>query len=341
MIIRLPTLSLLFCITIPLLIGAAVADELNLKNGDRLTGAIVKMDGHMITIKTSYGGEFVVKRQEVIGLKVSGPMAFELADGTVVEGAAFLAEKGKVNIKSAKTGQVTFHDLAYIKKITLPGVDENRYMKGRLNAAASVSDGNTDTKSYHFETEVIGRADKNRLTVGGSYNGASDLGSKTEENMEGHLKYDYFLSKKWYLYANAAAAKDRFKDLNLRTFVGFGAGRQIWESEKRNLSLEAGLGYTDEDYDLAADDHYPSGRWAANYDQQLFDNGARFFHKHELLIGLEDVEDLYLTAKTGVGMPLYRNLSSSVQVDFEWDNTPAEDTERSDTLYRLGIDYNW
>ncbi|MDT8334091.1 MAG: DUF481 domain-containing protein [Desulfurivibrionaceae bacterium] len=322
--------------------GAVISDELFLKNNDRLTGLIVEMAGEKLTFETSYGGKIVVIREEISGLKSSGVLVFTLADGTVIEGVAQpTEEEGRIGIRSAGTAEITFHDFNTVKGIASPGKKDDRYFKGRLNAAAYLADGNRNAKTHHFESEIVGRAEKNRLTVGGSYDAASDQGRKTEENGKGHLKYDYFLGDKWYLYANGAAAKDRFRDLNLRTFVGFGAGRQIWESATRNLSFEAGLGYTDVDYESAPDEHYPSARWAAGYDRQLFDTAARFFHKHELLIGLEDFEDLILQAKTGLGLPLYRNFNAAIQVDVEWDNRPAAGTERTDTHYRVGIDYTW
>lgn len=341
---KFPLLSLSFLSGILLFLfstGAAFGGELTLENGDRLTGTIVKLSDGTVVVKTTYGGTIQVAWAEVSGIASSGLLFFTMADGSDVEGVALPADEGKVGIRSSEIGEITFHNLAAIKGIRQPGTDENTYLRGRLSAAAYVADGNSDTRTYHFASEIVGRAEKNRLTVGASYDAASDQGSTTEENMEGYLKYDYFIRDKWYLYANAEAAKDRFKDLNLRTFVGFGLGHQVWDSERRSLSFEAGLGYSDVDYELAPDDHYPSARWAADYGQKLYDTEARFFHKHELLIGLEESEDLYLQAKTGVSLPLYKSLNATAQVDFEWNNTPAAGTQRSDTLYRLGIEYTW
>jgi hypothetical protein len=35
--------------------ASAGADEINLRNGDRLTGEVVKMEDNILTLKTDYG----------------------------------------------------------------------------------------------------------------------------------------------------------------------------------------------------------------------------------------------------------------------------------------------
>ena len=40
--------------------GLALADEVRLKNGDRLTGAIVKADSKTLTLKTDYAGTITI-----------------------------------------------------------------------------------------------------------------------------------------------------------------------------------------------------------------------------------------------------------------------------------------
>ena len=46
-----------------LAVTSALADEVFLKNGDRLTGDIVKMDDETLTLKTGYGGNVKIERR--------------------------------------------------------------------------------------------------------------------------------------------------------------------------------------------------------------------------------------------------------------------------------------
>lgn len=45
-------LAILFCSAI-----SALGDQVTLKNGDRLTGSVVKSDGKTIVLKTDYAGD--------------------------------------------------------------------------------------------------------------------------------------------------------------------------------------------------------------------------------------------------------------------------------------------
>ena len=119
---------------------------------------------------------------------------------------------------------------------------------GNINAGASLTNGNSETRQLRFDAETIARALRQRYTVGGQFNRAEDRGRDTLFNSRANAKYDYFFSKKWYGYSNVTLENDRFRDLRLRSTIGAGSGYQIFETPNINLSLEAGLNYVSEDY---------------------------------------------------------------------------------------------
>ena len=55
---------LFLLLTIP-----AMADQVVLKNGDRLTGSIIKADGKELVIKTDYAGDVTVQFDAIQGLR--------------------------------------------------------------------------------------------------------------------------------------------------------------------------------------------------------------------------------------------------------------------------------
>src|SRR6266853_2737310 len=62
------------------------ADQLTLKNGDRLSGAIVKSDDDAKTllIKTDLAGDVTIKWKAVTAIVSSQPLHITLSDGRVV-----------------------------------------------------------------------------------------------------------------------------------------------------------------------------------------------------------------------------------------------------------------
>ena len=125
----------------------------------------------------------------------------------------------------------------------------------------SASSGNTDAKKFYLDTEAVARTRDNRYTLGARGARTEDRGLETESNWIAYMKYDHFITRKWYGYTNADFQNEKFKDIQLRSTLGIGTGYQFIESKKTNLSLEGGLTYVHTDFIVAADDDYPAARW--------------------------------------------------------------------------------
>ena len=62
----------------------ALADQVVLKNGDRLTGSITKSDGKVLVIKTDYAGDVTVKFDAIQSITSAGDLNVSLGGKTVV-----------------------------------------------------------------------------------------------------------------------------------------------------------------------------------------------------------------------------------------------------------------
>jgi len=78
----------LFCLVVSagLLLSAAWADEVVMKNGDRVTGTIVKQDGKTITVKTDSFGVVTAPWDKVASIKSDQPVNVVLKDGKTLLG---------------------------------------------------------------------------------------------------------------------------------------------------------------------------------------------------------------------------------------------------------------
>ena len=65
---------------------AALGDQITLKNGDRLTGTIVKSDAKTLLIKTELAGDVNVKWDAVTSIVSAEPLHLALKDGQTVVG---------------------------------------------------------------------------------------------------------------------------------------------------------------------------------------------------------------------------------------------------------------
>ena len=321
---------------------AVLADTVKLKNGDVLTGTVIKKETDKLVFKTKYTGEIKIIWSEIATLNTDKPVKVVLADDSSFDATLQKRSLGRVKVINAglKMSKVLeLKDVSYINpspKVSGKGVS----WKGHANLGGAITQGNSDTSLVRFDAEAIARSKKNRLTLGGNVNRGKSNGENTEFNSKGYAQLDHFLSKKWYIYANGSLEHDKFRDISLRSNVGLGSGYQIYEQSDLNLSVEGGLNYVNVDYNQAEDESYASGRWALKYDQLLFAN-VKFFHQHEVLVSLEDTADTLVFTKTGLRVPIAENLNASTQLNVDYNNQPADNRERLDKTLLFSLGYGW
>lgn len=319
------------------------ADTVIMKSGDRLSGDVVGLQDDVLTLKTSYAGKIPIKWSEVASLETSGTARFKLRDGTVMQAQAKAATESTVVLRSGEiitTAPIALADVAYINpppEVTGEGLS----MSGRANLGFSANRGNTDNNQLMYDVEAVARGVDNRITVGAMGEQKDEDGEETARNNHAYLKYDHFYHKRWYGYANTSFEEDRFKDLNLRAAFGVGTGYQFLESELRNLSLEGGITYVNEDFDIGEDDNFAAGRWALRYDQFLFGTTTQFFHVHEGLVSVEDPQDFLWQSQTGLRFPLITDLNATIQYNVDYDNNPSGDAKKTDSAYIMSVGYEW
>lgn len=323
---------------------SVLADSVTLRNGDRLTGKVLRKEDNNLIFKTPYAGEIKIRWLEITSLQTDEPVQVMLNDQTSLNATfAPTGEEGKVTLKAGdilQTAPLELSKIAYINpspEISGKGVR----FTGHVNVGLNATSGNSETTNTYADAEMVARTKENRYTVGGKVQRSSEDGNETADRTTLYSKYDHFLTEKRYLYANASFVRDQFKDLNLRSVLGAGVGHQFVESKRKNLSLEGGLTFVNDDFIAAEDDQYLAARWALDYDQFLLGDRLQVFHKHEGLQSLENSEDLIIRAETGIRVPFNENLSATVQVNVDWERTPPPGTEDTDLTYLLTVGYNW
>lgn len=312
--------------------GIATADQLIMQNGDRLSGTVVKKAGEWLTFETPYAGKLRIRWAEVAELTTDQPLPVLLSDDTLTEADRFVAE--------AQPGTLAITRVTHINPP--PELSGQGYsLTGRINVGLNRTTGNTDTEAYHVDAEALYRTKGYRVTAGAIYNKASDNGVQSISNTTLNAKYDRFISKTWYLYGHAKLQRDKFKDLRLRSELGLGAGHQFYDTPERKLALEAGLTQLKENYYEASDRSSISARWAADFEQRFWKDLLTLFHRHELVVPLEDTGNFNGSAKTGVRIPVANGLNTTFQVDVDYENQPASDTDSTDLRYVFTLGYSW
>jgi putative salt-induced outer membrane protein YdiY len=134
----------------------ALADQVVLKNGDRLTGSITKSDGKVLVIKTDYAGDVTVKFDAIQSITSTGDLNASLAGKTVVgpvttsgDDVVVATRTGPVEAPKASVTMLRSpaEQAAYEKSLH-PGFQEG--WNGGLNLGFALTRGNSETKNLNI-----------------------------------------------------------------------------------------------------------------------------------------------------------------------------------------------
>ena len=338
---KLSALILFFVFGFSAATDIASADEVVLANGDRITGAVIKLEDGKIVFKTDYAGEIVIQLDQVRRMTTDEPLFISFSDGTSRKGSTFYQEtmiEGEQPAIETKSTGINLAEVASLYTEPKPSIR----FDGRANVGITNEQGNTDTEQYRLDAEFIVRSDKQRFTIGGVLNREKANDRTTVKNWKAYGLYDYFFQPKWFFNANSVFEHDKFADLDLRTTLGAGVGHQFVESDDLNLSASAGLAYVNEDFIVAEDEDFPAAQWIFNYDQFLFNQFIQVFHSNNGFISLENSNKWVINTRQGIRFPLYKGFVTTIQYNYDYQNDPSsEATSKWDSKFMFLLGYQF
>ncbi len=222
----------------------------------------------------------------------------------------------------------------------VPPAPPDETWNGAVTVGATWSDGNTDVKRISANLDAVKSVEKNRWTLGFSYNRSEEDGEVTQDRTYAKGQYDYFMNEKNYLLAQATAEEDDGADLDLRYTAGVGYGHQFSNTERWKFATEAGVSYFHEEFESGDENGYVAARLAWNADWKYSDRW-QFTQSGQVFPSLEDSEDVYAQVDTRIKATLSESMFAQLQWVYSWDNTPAPDTERVDNLYVLTVGWSF
>ena len=180
-----------------------IADEIWLKNGDRITGTVKKMENKVLIFETPYAGEMSIKWDEITAVTTDSPIEMVLDDDTSFLGSMEPAPEGQIELLLVdETVERLAVDLSEVKAINPTPPESGLEIKARLNIGVKIETGHTDSEEYDVNGKVSLRSEKNRFSFYGEYELDKADGDKTAEKSKGFGKYDRFLTEKFYIYGS-------------------------------------------------------------------------------------------------------------------------------------------
>ncbi len=342
-------LALLMFATSGVAHAASTLGQIHLKDGSQLHGEIISMVGGTLKAKASFspGDPIPIAWSEVTGLTTQSSIILVLNNGVTLHGIAQPGDPGTIQLATDLIKVTIPVRVETVIAINPPARKPVHY-KGNINFGGSLTAGNTDLKQANFLGELVIRGDILRLSLLGRWNYSEDSGSIITRNAFGTIKLDFFVTKRFYLFASTLFEQDTFQDIQLRTSISGGPGYQFIIKDDfsspylRNMELdgEIGLGFFNEDFKVAKDQQFVTGRWAANLDWPVTPD-ITIFHQHQGFPSLEDFTDFYVTSQQGIRIKVMGNFTTGFQMNWRYDNTPSTGKKASDFQYLLTLGYSF
>lgn len=330
----------------------AAADVVTLKNGDRVTGAIVKADAKALTIHTDAMGDVAIARDAVATIAADQPLYLGLSDGQTVVGTVRTAD-ANLQVSTQDTGSITLAPatvqtirsqaeqtayLAEIERYRNPGLLD--LWSGGVDLGLSLTSGNSENLNFAFGGHAVRetKRDKTSFYFTEVY-GRSQVAGITETTanaIRGGGRYEIFLNDRWTVFGFGDLEHDQFQQLDLRLVLGGGAGYYFIKNDRTEFQVFGG-GDMNKEY-FTDDVHRTSGEImiGQGLSSKISDRFS-FLERFAVFPNLSEGGEYRLTFDSSAVTTLNKWLAWHLTFSDRYLSNPVPGAESNDILFTTGL----
>ena len=193
-------ISLVAMVISCLYLQLAAADEVVMRNGDRLTGKVVRTDRSTLRLETDYASTLNIDWAKVQNVRFDEPRKVVLDDETEGMVAEMSREAGQITLQ--KDGASPSISVAPSRvRVIEPEpweTDEGYKLTGRINAALKSENGNNDENDIDIDYEIDYRRRRHRFESFGEFEYDTNRGAKSTDKWFLSNKYSRLFRGPWY-----------------------------------------------------------------------------------------------------------------------------------------------
>ncbi len=311
----------------------ADADVLVLNNGDRITGEIKHIWDAEITIEPEYTDEFSVDLPAVDQIISDRKFEIELQDGRKV--FAQLAGADEDGRQIVSTGTETIQ-IALADIFELEEPEEDFDWESHVDFSTVINTGNTDTTSGYLRADSTIRVPNHRhlIELSASHESTDDV--TTKDQRFARYDYNWFFNDPWFLAAQLSGESDPIIELDHRTIVSLGVGRDIWYTPRLALSVQLGVGAQTEEIGGFSEDSSVA-TLTLRYLQGFLNNDFELIHDHTINKNIGGRTNTSYRTSTGIRYEITDLLYVTFTFDYDYETDPAPDVGSEDGTLLIGI----
>ena len=329
---------------------AGWADQVTLKNGDRVTGAIVKKDGKTLTVKTASYGTLALPWEEVVALQSEKPLYVVLPDGKTTQ-ATLRAAEGKLELIETRQA------LALAEVVSIRNADEQRAYErllrpgwdelwaGTATIGFAGTQGNAQTRTFTVGLNAARATNTDKTSLYFNAVKASALVNRvnadTAQAVRGGWGYNRTLSSRLFVNTFNDYEYDRFQNLDLRFVLGVGLGYGAWKGERGRLDLVGGAAYNHEKFSPPApaaefSRNSAEAYWGEDTSYKLSDATSLVQH-FRMFNNLSETGSYRMNFDLGANTRLLKWLTWNLSVSDRYLSNPVPGRKTNDVLYTTGV----
>jgi len=319
-----------------------------LKNGDRITGAVVKSDGKTLIIKGDLVGEITIAMENVVSISSDKPLYVSLVDGRTLIGVVN-ASDNRAEIKSSSAAvTVNRGEIQAIRSEAEQKLYEStlnpswlEQWSGGADLGVALTKGNSDTTNIALGVGMTRetRTDKTNVYAASIYNRDNTGGvSRTVANtIRFGVRYARDFNRRWFGYGFTDLERNGLQQLNLRWVLGGGLGYHAIRNERTDLDLLGGLAMNKE-YFKGFDNDRTSAE--AQIGQTLSHKfNSRMAWKEQLFFfpNLSDGGEYRINFDTSLVADITRRIGWQLTLSDRYLSNPPDGFKQNDLVITTGV----
>jgi putative salt-induced outer membrane protein YdiY len=299
-------------------------DTIVMKNGDRLTGEVKRLEQGILYVETDYfSGSVGVDWLQVDKVESKATFQIVLSDGKRLTGSISKVEAATAPGKDVIVSAVGVQTPTLVRSTDVVEMESQkqnfwRQLKGSIDLGYNYTSGNSQSS---LNSAASAQYDAEHWAAGSSYTAAfsGQTGGATTNLFEVQSFGERFLNRNSFLVGLADFLHSSQQDLNLRTTFGGAYGRYFIRNNVNALRLLIGADYTQASYQSGLaqpTQHNEEMLIGAEYEVFHFD---RYSLQSQFLVfpGLSDLGRVRLTTSDVLSI----KLSNKFRLNFSfWDN---------------------
>ena len=339
--------------------GVAKSELVEFKNGDRLSGGWVRINGDKILFKSEALGDVSLPVSKVKSMASTTPAVVLVKTGEAYSGRLSLGESGEWELKGEDGGVRRLKASSVLAIYTLEVYQTKgeeapfrpfHNWQGKANAGYSLVRGDNDASTLSVGVSGTHRfpnlPDFNErfrtnylLTM--LFANTRTNGVRTSANsIATSLRQDYLFSPTDFVFALGQLEHIQTQSLNLRQTYGGGLGRDLIHRPRLGLQFVGGLTYVREAFqgaDVRRNAEALIGEklsWKVS-DEVSFENYLNFYPN------LTDPGEYRVDTTSSLGIRVSSRLSFNTTVTDRFLTNPLPDRKRNEVVLTTGLGFNF